>query len=534
MVFIPIQNIGSFGVMQETPAHRLPPEAWTRALNVRFVDKRAQKIGGHANVMGTPSVAPGFIMVVDNDGDIFWLYASAVGAGSKVYAFNSGTHADISQAGDYTVVNYRSWNGDIFHGIPILNNGNSVPQYWPTPSLSDDLEDIPAWPANTTAKVVRAFDDYMVALHITDAGGSHPHRVMWSDGAAAGELPASWDVTDPTFDADHRDLTDNSGGILDGIALRDFFVIFKNESTWIMRYIGGQNIMSIRPAMRAAGLLAPRCALPISIAKNKLEAAFTMTGEDLGVFDGQDFLSVIEDTNRKFLISDIDPNNYVNSFVLDNRAQDEAWFCYPENGETNPSMACIWNYKENTITFREFIGTSAATGPVESTSSETWATVSGTWDAQGANKWQDASRRKVIISDQANTLLQQLEGADNFNGTSFSTVLERVGLAVIGTDRQGQPIVDYNKRKMITRVWPQVTGGPVLVQIGGADTPNPADVVWQDGVIFDPDDGVRFCDPAGDGAPMNAVYNAIRFSSVDDEPWMLEGYGVDVEVLSEL
>jgi|GEM_PF-1570684 len=534
MTFVPIQSIGSKGVMQETPSHRLPPEAWTRARNVRFVDKRAQKIGGHSSVMGTPSVPPGFVMVVDNAGDIFWIYASAIGMGSKVYAFNSGAHADISQAGDYTVTDYRKWNGDLFHGIPILNHGGDVPQYWPTPVLTDDLEDLPAWPANTTARIIRSFGDYLVALFISDATGEHPHRVMWSDGAAAGELPASWDVTDPTFDADHRDLTDNSGQIVEGLALRDFFCIFKNESTWIMRYIGGQQIMSIKPAVRSAGLLTSRCAIAINMAKSKLEAGFVMTGEDLGVFDGQDFLSVIEDTNRKFLVSDIDPIGFQNAFVLDNRAQDEAWFCYPANGSLDPNMACIWNYKENTITFRDFIGTSAAIGPVESSASETWATVTGSWTDQASNKWQDASRRKVVVTDETNTLLLQLESADNFNGTSFNCVLERIGLAVVGVDREGQPMVDYNARKMITRVWPQIKGGPVLVQLGGSETPDEDDVVWQDGVVFDPSAGVRYCDPAGDGAPMNTVYNAIRFSSTADTPWELEGYGVEVTVLSEL
>lgn len=535
MAKVPLQGISNYGVIMETPAHRLPPEAWTRAINVRFVDKRAQKFGGHEQVMGTPSGPPGFVMCVDNDGDVFWLYAEAEGNGSKVYVYNSGTHNDISQMGGYDVSRYRDWNGDIFNGIPILNYGAGAPQYWPTPNVVDLLEDIPAWPANTTARVVKAFGNYLVALNISDNSGNYPNRVLWSDGAGVGELPQSWDVTDPAFDADHRELGDiNSGAIQDGLALRDFFCIFKDESTWIMRYIGGQLIMSIKPQMKSSGILAARCAQTITIGKSKLETAFVMTGEDLGTFDGQDFLSVVEDKTRKFLASDIDPVNYKNSFVLDNRVQDEAWFCYPENGEENPTMACVWNYKENTITFREFEGTSASNGAIESASAATWDTVVGSWSEQGPAKWQDASRKKVVVAQPFTSKLLQLEAGNTFDGVSFQCILERTGLAVSGVDREGNPTVDYQNRKIIPRVWPQLRGSPLLVQLGGADTPDPDDVTWQDGVIFDPASGARYCDPAGDGNPANWVYNAIRYTSQEDEPFYLEGYMLEVEVLSEL
>lgn len=530
-----IEGVSSIGVVQETPAHRLPPEAWTRARNVRFVDKRAQRFGGHQSVMGTPTVPPGAVMVVDNAGEIFWIYMQAAGASSKVYAYNGGVHTDISQGAGYNVANYRDWNHDVFQGIPILNSGSGIPQYWASPNVAVDLADIPAWPAATTAAVVKGFGNYLVAMNITDGTGGHPHRVLWSDGAGTGELPASWDVTNPAFDADHRDLGDiNSGRVVDGIALRDFFVVYKNESTWLMRYIGGTLIFSVKPQMKTTGILAQRCSMPIAIASSKLEVAFSMTGEDLGTFDGQEFQSVVEDKDRKFLVSDIDPVNFDNSFVLDNRAQDEAWFCYPENGATDPSVACVWNYKENTITFRDFVGTDAANGSVESATGATWATVIGTWATQGPAKWQDATRRKVIVADQAHTLLQQLESGDTFNGVSFDGTLERVGLAVTGTDRQGNPIVNYNSRKILHRIWPKATGGRILIQVGGADTPDEDDVVWGAGVIFDPAEGKRFCDPAGDGDPLNYVYNAVRFTFLDDMPTALEGYMVEVEELSEI
>src|SRR5678816_1011330 len=119
MARVNIFDVGTIGIISDLPDHTLPPEAWTDSLNVRFLDTKVVRFLGEAAVMDPPTVAPAFVMSVEGSEGLFWIYASAIGAGSKVYVFNSGTHTDISKAGDYNVPNFRTWQGTVFQGTPI-------------------------------------------------------------------------------------------------------------------------------------------------------------------------------------------------------------------------------------------------------------------------------------------------------------------------------------------------------------------------------------------------------------------------------
>lgn len=542
MTFVPIEKVGAYGVLrtEDTPSHRAPPEAWTDASNVRIAANVCSRFSGHTSVMGTPGVAPGHIFNVDNDGDSFWLYAQAAGANSKVYVFNSGTHTDISQGTGYTVTDYRLWNSCVFQGIPILNYGGGTPQYWANYSPATDLADLTAWPAATTCKILRAFGNFLIALNVTESGTAYPHRVKWSDGAAPGTLPITWDETDPVYEAGELDATDvEAGAIQDGLMLQDTFVVYKAGSTWLLRYIGGQQIMSLKPVHQASGILAPRCVCSVQPRRDRPELHFLKTDSDLGVFDTKSFVSVVEERDRKWIEANIDALYYNNSFVFNNVAQSEAYFCFPESGEQNPNIACVWNYVDNTIYFRDWVGVHAAGGVVEAASAETWATIASTWETVAPAKWQEAQRRKVVIADQASTLFQQLDSGLDFNGTAFDAFIERRDLAVIGQDREGNPIVDYNARKIFSRIWPKITGAAVNVRIGGAEVAG-GTVTWGPDFVFDPSAGKRYIDCgvtdpiSGDVVPCNTPFMAIRFSSTASADWQLEGYGIDVEIGSEL
>ena len=542
MVHVPIEQIAKYGINTELPAHQLPLGAWSNGRNVRFRKNRAERVNGWANVMDPPEVAPAFIMNVDNNGDSFWLYASAIGAGSKVYAFNSGSHADISNSGDYNVPQAYNWNGGTFQGIPFLNHGQGVPQYWPDFNLTTDLDDLSDWPANTTAKILRVFDVFMVALDITDSNGAHIHRVLWSDGAAPGTLPSSWDVDDPAVEANHRDLSDtDSGAIQDGMQLRDMFVIYKQQSTWNMRYIGGQSIMDTKQTLQKSGLLCPRAVTPLTLPQSGTQVHFLHNGIDIGVYDGQTFTSVVDRKLRRTLNNMLDPIHYRNAYMVDNFVDDEVVFAFPSNGNSKPDVALVWNYREGQPYIRDFVGTFAAVGLVESASVDTWATVSGTWASQGPAKWQEGTLRQTVIADQMATKLQQLGGAADNDGVGFEARIIRRGLAVAGVDEENNPIVDMNSRKLVTRVWPRITNGPIMIRIGGEDyiesgldiDENAEDnITWLDWQVFDPvTTGIPYADFV-----INTRFVAIEIKTTAEmeNSWRLSGYAIDLEIVSEL
>jgi len=527
---ITVSNIARHGIVSDEPSAMQPPEAWTDASNVRFIDAKAVRFLGDTAIMDPPSVAPVHLNNIQNGGESFWLYASAIGAGSKIYVYNSGAHTDVSQAGDYTADNPEDWNSVIHQGIPIFNNGNGPPQYWATISAATDFADLPAWPADLTAAVIGQYKNYLVALNTISPADTRPHRVLVSDSAEPGTLPTSWDETDPAVDALDFDLSDvNSGEILWGAPLRDAFIIYKAESTWTMRHVGGQLIMAFDTALQTSGILAKRCATPISLPLQKVQVHFTHNGQDLGVFNGQDFESIIHRRVRKELNAAIDPQFYTRSFTVDNPAQDEAWFCYPENGQQRCNMALVWNYRTNTIGFRPLRGEHAATGVVETPSTLTYNTIGAavTYNNVGPLQYQEASRRKLIIADQANTKLLLADAGTDFNGVAFEAFVERANLAIIGQDREGAPLLDYNQRRLVKRVWPKATGGIVDVYLGGSDQLGTAPT-YNAPLTFTPGQADNFVDPP---APLNVRLPAIKF--VLREGASIEGYDMDIEPLGE-
>ena len=83
------------------------------------------------------------------------------------------------------------------------------------------------------------------------------------------------------------------------------------------------------------------------------------------------------------------------------------------------------------------------------------------------------------------------------------------------------------RRKLATRMWPRMTGGPVNIQVGSQEEIG-GDVTWPTAKVFTPgtDNYVDF--------EANGRLLAIRFESSADISWSLEGYDLEVMNLGEI
>ena len=93
MTRIPMNDVGTEGIVKDLDDHSLPLNAWSNGQNVRFDDNKAIKFKGDTLVFNPPAVPPYFAMSVQTADDVFWLYAGL----SKVYAFQAGTHSNITR-----------------------------------------------------------------------------------------------------------------------------------------------------------------------------------------------------------------------------------------------------------------------------------------------------------------------------------------------------------------------------------------------------------------------------------------------------
>lgn len=128
------------------------------------------------------------------------------------------------------------------------------------------------------------------------------------------------------------------------------------------------------------------------------------------------------------------------------------------------------------------------------------------------------------------TQLQRLDSGYKINGVTPTAVVERTGLAIIGRDRAGNPKVDYRVEKQVNRLIPKIVGtADILIEVGAQSDFN-SEVVWSGVYDFRPgvDQYVDF-DP-----PVSGNLIAVRFSSVTEEPWTLQGYDLELSLLGNL
>ncbi len=426
------------------------------------------------------------------------------------------------------------WDGGILGGIPVINNGIDIPQAWNPIGASIRLVNLPNWPDDVTAKVVKPFRNYLIAMNIVEEGTERLHMYWWSHQADPGTVPDSWDHTDATKDAGRAELTDvNAGIIQDGEQLGDFFMIYKDGSTHGLQFVGGQFIWRRFDVFTATGILAQRCVATLPVADNKPTRHLLATGDDIIVHNARTAESVLNKRMRNFLNTNLDTTNYTRSYMAINPRETEGWFCFPENGADFPTLAIVWNYIDGTLGVRDLDDASfIAAGIVSDTVTEStvWDNLTGTWDSQtgpwGSRQFNPQEVDLLQCSPTKKRFLH-LDQTNQFNGNNMNVSLERTGIGASRLDRFGRPVVDTTMRKLGTRLWPKMTGGPVEIRLGAQEKIN-GTVVWQEAQTFTP--GVdNFLDFKANGRLL-----AIIIESSGNVSWSIESYIIDTKELGEI
>lgn len=518
-----INNLGMVGLVKDSKPWQLPPEAFTILENVRFTDLGIERLLGHEQVFGTLPEAPHFIMPVSGPTQLWWLYMSL----TKGYVYDGSDHTEITRiSGDYSTTDTRQWNGTMLGGIPIINNGVDVPQYWASYSIGTEFDNLPAWPSDLRARVTRALGPFLMMFNITEAGQNYPHRVRWSHPADPGSAPSNYDIDDPAFDGGQFDMSDgNAGVIVDALPLNGDMFVYKEGSTHRVRYIGGQNIFSDDAFLETVGLLGPRC---VTVTDDGLRHVM-LTQDDVVVHDGNSSWGLLDKRLRKTLFNALDPDNYLNSFVFTNPLYKEVWVCYPEAGNQHPNRALIWNYSndakqgafsEAAVDFR-----GVDIGTLQSAGDGTWDADTGSWNAD-SSPWERSNRRRLVAVKTDQSKFVQLDVGQTRDGASFGWTVSREALGVFGETRDRQPIVDITTVKQFDRVWPRASGAACNVRVGFRDKFDEA-TDWSTQQEFDPALH-NFVDAEGSGRLIS-----IEYTSISDNPWRLDGHDVQMEQVSE-
>jgi len=519
MAKIEFKMPGAVGVVADIAPAELPLNAWSGAKNVRFQDGAALQFLGHGRVYDNPPAAPQYLLQANVAGARYWLYASA----SKQFAVSNATgasvHTDITHATARAGA-INAWSGCVFGGIPVLNAGDGkAPMYWNT-NLTQKFVDLPAWPSNTSCKVLRQYKNMLIALNITRAGARMAYMVKWSSLAVPGALPSTWNEADATQDAGEFDLAEGQDPIVDGLGLKDSLIVYKESSTYAIDYIGGQFILKPRKVSGMSGLLNMNCAVEFEAGFGAMH--FAVTGSDIVMHDGFSAKSVLDKKARRYFFQNIDVANQGKVFVFKNTFLNEILVAYPAIGATWCDTALVYNYVDGTVTFRSLPNvTHAAYGPVDNSLAGNWEQDSAPWDSDltawnGPDYTPDTAR---VMMGSADSKLFLLDASASFDGALPDAWLERRGLGFDAPERI----------KLVSGIRPRITGnrgGTVIVRLGAADAPD-GEPTWSAPLTYVIGSTLKL------DRFISGRYIAVRFETGTAYTWRLDGFALEVNDAGE-
>lgn len=513
MALIRVPNAGAKGVIKDIGIPDLPIQAWTDANNIRFLDGSAYQFYGQGKVYGDPLFTPTHVMPVISKGIRYWIYTSHERAAICTIIGGEAIHTDITRASGVYASAYNSWTSCALGGVPVLNPGQNSgpPQMWDL-DTAHKLVNLPNWPADTVCHSIRSFKNYLVALGVTKNGTSYPYLVKWSSGADPGAIPSSWDETDPTIDAGESDLAEGYDQIVDGLQLRDFFMIYKEASIWRMDYVGGAYIFSFKKVLGTSGALNRNCIVEVD------GYHLVLTGSDVIIHDGYTSTSILDKQCRRYMFQDMDVTGLGRAFVFKNPFMNEVFVCYASLGHDAPNRAMVWNYVDKTVTFRDIPNLNhAGYGPVDNGLDGNWEQDPAPWAADltiwNGPDFTPAAARVIMASD--NGPLYLLDSTSSFDGEIPEAYLEKSGISFDVPENI----------KLIRGVRPRITGNlgnTVIVQCGGQDDPY-GPVVWGPEMEFIIGKTVA-CD-----CLISGRYIAVRFKTGTAYQWRLDSYDIDVK-----
>jgi len=399
------------------------------------------------------------------------------------------------------------------------------------PSKTIPLRELQNWSVATTkeagnstnkSEVIRSFKTFLVGLNWTNVvarGNAEPRIVKWSTEASYFTAPVTWDSSDATLDAGEYELADTPGAILDGLPLGDSFIIYKNDSIYIMNYVGTPYIFSFKLLSPTIGALCKNSVVDFE------NGHFFMGNSNFYLCNGQTVTPLLTGKLRRavfdvIVAGDLNDPSWEKSFVVADHVHKEILACYPTEGSTVVNKAVIWNWEKNTFTFRDLPTTSHISNGILAANpgGKLWSGSTKTWDedseAWGSSDY-DTHLENLVFADVSNTKFYR-DNAGNKEDTSNMTAY---------IERSGYDLGDPQTVKFVSAVYPQIEisgNNTVNVYIGRQMSTEEA-ITWEGPTTFNPNSQSKV------SCRVSGKYFGVRVESDTDVDWRLHGLAFDVQ-----
>ena len=484
---ITITELSSKGLNTDVAPWDLPGEYITNGLNFRTSSGsvRTCGAGGEWGRMDHPI---SLLMPVGAGSDDMTLLAGTLGA----YSFD-GLSKSVLLDLSATPVDQNGWSGCMRGGIPVINHPQSGAYYWYPVLHGEDLIPLPFdstrnWDDSLgiSAKVFRSHRNFLFALNLTETIDGVSVDITdgyrWSHPADINGVPPSWDEKDQNFLAGLAQVGGDTGRIIDGLSMRDSFVIYSDHGINILELSGDVFVWNRRLLTTATGLLCRDAVVEVN------GVHYLMTADDIVMCDGNSVRSITADRIRRHFRAHLNTQHFSNSYAVHNIAWREVWFCIPTTGEF-PDTVYVYNWLEDSWSIRDLGGemTFAAYGS-RSKGIVTWHVLETTVPPPAWNEY-DLPWGTSSITPYDDTVLSADITGKIYDVDPDSTAdLTITGDGSLGSfiERTNYPLEGHRDYTTITRIYPHISGvTPVLIQVGSHDYPG-SPIRWKPAVEFNP------------------------------------------------
>jgi hypothetical protein len=428
-----------------------PAEVWNSGVNVAFHNGETRRVPGDLPTLPGAQLNPRAMIYSGR----YWVYCTNTG----IYAHDGAVEYDITPAGGWTGDEFALFTACGLSGIVYINASDRDPVYWAGDILSPCAL-LPDWPADGRCNALRAHKSFLFAIGFISEGGQ---RVRWSSAVEPGGVPQFWTPA-PDNLAGSLDLNPLFSPALDGVTLRDSFLIYKGESIWTFDFVGGNAVFQARKLFAEAGLV------NVNAVCAGVDDRHIFVGSDGDVYqtDGVQVVSILDGRAGRTFYEDFTENKAGLYSAVTLARQKQALIAYPQAGETLGTRGLIFDFTSNAIGFRDMPNvTCAGEGALLSdvSSINSWDGDPEAWDT-------DPSRWTFAVP--AASLDDVIVGG----GTGFACITDANtkdflgGEVVASVEKGGIAFGDPQRRKLVKAIWPKFDGaeGDVIIfRLGGQE-----------------------------------------------------------------
>lgn len=493
---VKISDLGQHGIYNDLPRWSIPANALSDGQNVRAFHGRLKNFGGRQKVADTPTgFAPyGLYALQTPNRATLWIEAGL----TQVYAYDGNNHTEITRlAGPYTMNEYADrWTGGTQANIAFLNNGADGPQIWAPIDTATRLVDMnydPQAAAGSqtwdelgyTAYAMRPFKNTIIAMNLRKGITSLTNNVAWCEFLAPGDTNTDW-VPRTTNNAGEQTLGDTTGNIIDGAKLRDDFIIYKEDAVYRCSFTNDSRVFRFTRLPEHVRIINRNC---IGVAD---EFHVVASKDDVQVFDGNTFTSILEHKMREFYKTRMFSERIQTTYVSVFSREDEVWICFPSQDAAgtikSPDLALVWNYHDNTMSLTDIPEVRAmAQGPIVTPINDRFDDT----EPSDLSFDEDTLRFDETPFDEAldfmvgahGETLSQFGEVPTDDGVPRQCLAERVGLILVD-EKSGMESIDAVHTLREVRPHLQSTGY-VQIRIGAQESPG-SGVQWEPEINYNP------------------------------------------------